>query len=56
MQSSKTRKNYYNVLGLKPNATSSDIDAAYKKLSTEWHPDKHKTDRKQAETKFHDIS
>ena len=46
MESSKTRKNYYNVLGLKPNATSSDIDAAYKKLSTEWHPDKHKTDRK----------
>jgi len=56
MDSSKIRKNYYSVLGLKPDASAADIDAAYKKLSTEWHPDKHKTDRKAAEAKFHDIS
>ena len=55
MDSSKTRKNYYSILGLKPDASTTDINAAYKKLSTEWHPDKHKGNRKEAEAKFHDI-
>ena len=55
MDSSKTRKNYYSILGLKPDASTTDINAAYKKLSTEWHPDKHKGNRKEAEVKFHDI-
>lgn len=55
MDSSKTRKNYYEVLGLNPDASASDIEAAYKKLSTQWHPDKHRSNRKEAEAKFHDI-
>jgi len=56
MESSKTRKNYYDILGVKPDATTAEIDQAYKKLSSDWHPDKHKTNRKEAEAKFHDIS
>ncbi len=53
--SSKLRKNYYETLGLKPDASADEIDKAYKKLSSEWHPDKHKTNRKEAESKFHGI-
>lgn len=56
MHSTKTRKNYYDVLGLKTNATDAEIEAAYKKLSSQWHPDKNTANRKEAETKFHDIA
>lgn len=55
-QDSKTNKNYYETLGLKTDASQADIDKAYKKLSNEWHPEKHKTNRKEAEAKFHDIN
>lgn len=33
MKSTKVSKNYYDVLGLKPDASQADIDKAYKKLS-----------------------
>lgn len=33
--------NYYALLGLKRNATSAEIKAAYKKLALQYHPDKH---------------
>ena len=56
METSKTKKNYYEILGLKPNVTSTEIDAAYKKLSNQWHPDKNKENRQEAEKKFHEIS
>lgn len=56
MDSSRTRKNYYEVLGLKPNATDAEIDNAYKKLSAQWHPDKNTANRREAETKFHEVS
>jgi len=56
MEVSKSKKNYYKVLGIQPNATSAEIDAAYKKLSTQWHPDKNKEKRQEAEKKFHEIS
>lgn len=49
-------KNYYEILGLKENATQQEIDEAYKKLSKQWHPEKNSANRKQAEAKFHDIS
>lgn len=38
-------KNYYDALGLKQDTSQDDIDNAYKKLSAEWHPDKHKENR-----------
>jgi curved DNA-binding protein len=46
MDSSKTKKNYYEILGLKPNATDAEIENAYKKLSGQWHPDKNTDKRK----------
>ncbi len=33
-------KNYYDILGLKCNATSDEIRTAYRKLSHKFHPDK----------------
>jgi len=35
-------KSHYDILGIKQDASQREIDEAYKKLSTEWHPDKHK--------------
>ena len=45
----------YSVLGLERTASSDDIKKAYRRLSKEWHPDKHKGD-KDAETKFKEIN
>lgn len=56
MSSSRTRKNYYEVLGLKTDATVAEIEEAYKKLSHQWHPDRNKTNRREAEARFHEIS
>ena len=53
--SSKTKKNYYEILGLQNNATSAEIDAAYKKLSSQHHPDKNKNNRQEAQKKFNEI-
>lgn len=52
----KARKNYYETLGVQSNASSAEIDEAYKKLSTQYHPDKNKTNRKEAESKFNDVN
>ena len=49
-------KNYYEILEIAPDATILDIERAYQKLSTQWHPDKHRENRGQAEKMFHDIA
>lgn len=48
-------KNHYDVLGLTPKATQSDIKAAYYKLSMQYHPDKNKGSDDAAK-KFRDIT
>lgn len=48
-------KDYYNILGIEKSANDADIKKAYRKLSKEWHPDKHKGD-KSAENKFKEIN
>lgn len=52
----RTNKDYYEILGVKTDASAKEIDEAYKKLSSQWHPDKNKTNRKEAESKFTGIS
>ena len=41
-------KNYYDILGVSPDATTIDIEKAYQKMSTQWHPDKQKQNRSKA--------
>lgn len=45
----------YDVLGLEKGASSDDAKRAYRRLSKEWHPDKHKGE-KRAEERFKEIN
>jgi molecular chaperone DnaJ len=48
-------KDYYSILGIDKSASEADIKKKYRSLSKEWHPDKHKGDKK-AEQKFKEIN
>lgn len=50
-----TTKNYYDVLGVRRDATEKEIRAAYRKLARKYHPDVNPGD-KTAETKFKEIN
>ncbi|MCA9369857.1 DnaJ domain-containing protein, partial [Candidatus Woesebacteria bacterium] len=51
-----TKRDYYEVLGVQKSATDKEIKSAYRKLALKWHPDKHKDNKKDAETKFKEIN
>ena len=50
------KKDYYEVLGVKKEATSDEIRKAYKKLAIKWHPDKNPDNKEEAENRFKEIS
>lgn len=49
-------KNYYEILEVSPTASSFEIEQAYQRLATYWHPDKHRENKREAEKKFHDVT
>jgi len=47
---------YYNILGLRDDASRDDIKRAFRKLAKEWHPDARKHPRVKSTKRFAQIS
>jgi len=48
--------NHYEVLGIEMKADDAAIKKSYRKLVLQWHPDKHPTERTEAEVKIRQIN
>jgi molecular chaperone DnaJ len=51
-----SKKDYYEILGIKRKSDEKEIKKAYRRLAKQYHPDTYKGDKKEAEEKFKEIS
>jgi curved DNA-binding protein len=54
MGSAMAKRDYYEVLGIKRDASEAEIKSAYRKLAKRYHPDRNKGD-KSAEARFKEV-
>lgn len=50
------KRDYYDVLGVAKGASEAEVKSAYRKKAVEWHPDKHKDNKEEAERRFKEIN
>ena len=51
-----TKRDYYEILGVKKGASVEEIKRAYREMAMKHHPDRTQGDKKQAEERFKEIS
>lgn len=51
-----TKRDYYEILGLKKGATDAEIKSAYRKMALQWHPDRNQDKKAAAEKEFKEIN
>lgn len=47
---------YYKILGIGKTSSERDVKSAYRRKSKQWHPDKHKEDKEEAEQRFVEVA
>lgn len=51
-----TKRDYYEILGVKKGASDAEVKAAYRKMALKWHPDRNQDKKEAAEKEFKEIN
>jgi len=51
-----TKRDYYEVLGVKRDASQEEIKSAFRQLAKKWHPDRNPDNKAEAEERFKEIA
>src|SRR5258708_20084521 len=56
MPVANTKRDYYEVLGVKKDAGEDEIKSAFRTLAKQWHPDRNPNNKAEAEEKIKEIA